>query len=72
MSWATRKTPTVERDGSPSLDPSMLEPVKVRALKDFQFGLVKVYTGDLLKMPKHKAEYARFLQLVTLDVDGAG
>jgi hypothetical protein len=46
------------------LPPDMLEGIKVRAVRPFWLGARQVTVGDTLTMPKHRAEYLRFLQLV--------
>ena len=70
MSWANRKAVTMEREQNPTFTPEMLTPTEVRALIVFGFGAHMVAVGDVLLMPRHKAEYAKFLGLVTLNVDG--
>jgi hypothetical protein len=52
------------------MDPAMLEPVNVRVLSRFGIGDRLLEVGDVLILPKHRALYAAFLQLVTLDVNG--
>jgi len=46
-----------------------LAPVMVRALKPFVFG-ANIAPGDRFLMPRHRALYAAFLQLVSLDIHG--
>jgi hypothetical protein len=70
MSWVNRQAPLVPCDGiSPTLSPELLAPVQVRALKPFVFG-ANIAPGDRFTMPRHRAEYAQFLGLVTLNVHG--
>ncbi len=54
----------------PTLGPEMLQPIEVRALIVFGFGDALVQVGDVLRMPRHRAEYAAFLGLVTLNIHG--
>lgn len=43
---------------------SMLEPVQVRARRRFELGDRVVEVGGVVTVPRHRAEYLRFLQLV--------
>jgi hypothetical protein len=49
-----------------ALPAEMLQVIEVRALRDFHFGDRHVAIGDRLTMPRHRAEYARFLCLIEL------
>lgn len=44
------------------MDPAMLELVSVRALQHFGLGEKLVAVGEIVTVPKHRAEYLRFLQ----------
>ena len=46
------------------LPEEMLQPVQVRALRRFELGDRVVEVGDVVTVPRHRAEYLRFLQLV--------
>jgi hypothetical protein len=44
----------------------MQEIVKVIAVREFRFGDRLVAAGDVLTMPRHQAEYAKFLGLIDI------
>lgn len=53
----------MEPDSRP-LPVEMLSPIAVRALRPFELGAQQVKAGDVVTVPRHRAEYLRFLQLV--------
>ena len=53
-------------DESRAMPAEMCEQVPVVVLRAFHFGDRHVAVGDKLLMPRHRAEYARFLALIEL------
>lgn len=67
MTWARRSYSTRSDESSARVLPvEMQEIVKVIAVREFRFGDRLVAAGDVLTMPRHQAEYAKFLGLIDI------
>ena len=62
MSWATRTT-TMEPEPR-AMPAEMLQEVQVRAIRGFVFEDLEAIADEVLYVPRHRAEYLRFRQLV--------
>lgn len=65
MSWVI-KAPRMMDCESRALPAAMLDMVQVMAVRAFHFGDRLVAAGDVMTMPRHQAEYAKFLALIEL------
>ena len=62
MSWVTRTRRTM--DDERELPAEMLQMVQVKILHSFVFEDLEAKAGDVLTLPRHRASYLRFRQLV--------
>ena len=62
MTWATRQSRTLEPERI--LPPDMLEDVTVQATRGFMLEDLDAKAGDMLVLPKWRAAYLVFRQLV--------